>query len=56
MNIERITAVILTIALTISLSAQNSRKQTVVLNGGSRLTGIILAADQYSLKMRITSP
>lgn len=56
MKHERITAVILTIALTVSLSAQNSRKQTVVLNGGSRLTGIILAADQDSLKMRITSP
>lgn len=56
MNPERITAVILTIALTVSLSAQNSRKQTVVLNGGSRLTGTILAADSDSLKMRITSP
>ena len=56
MKYERITAVILTIALTVSLSAQHSRKQTVVLNGGSRLTGIILAADQDSLKMRITSP
>ncbi len=56
MNPERITAVILTIALTVSLSAQNSRKQTLVLNGGSRLTGTILAADSDSLKMRITSP
>ncbi len=56
MKPERITAVILTIALTVSLSAQNSRKQTVVLNGGSRLTGTILFADPDSLKMSITSP
>lgn len=56
MNPERITAVILTIALTVSLSAQNSRKQTVVLNGGSRLTGTILFADPDSLTMRINSP
>ncbi len=51
----KITAVIIAIAITASLSAQKSRKQTVVLNGGSRLTGTILAADQDSLKMRITS-
>lgn len=53
---ERITAVILTIALTVSLSAQKGNKQTVVLNGGSRLTGTILGANPDSLKMRITSP
>ncbi|MFZ2340692.1 MAG: hypothetical protein WAW07_13340 [Bacteroidales bacterium] len=56
MNLERITAVIITIALTASLSAQKSRKQTVVLNGGSRLTGTILIADSDSLTMSIPSP
>lgn len=56
MNSERIITVILIIALSISLSAQNSKKQTVVLKGGSHLTGTILLAGPDSLKMRITSP
>ncbi|MBK7479841.1 MAG: hypothetical protein IPI69_09110 [Bacteroidales bacterium] len=56
MNSERIITVILIIALSISLSAQNSKKQTVVLKGGSHLTGTILFAGPDSLKMRITSP
>ena len=56
MNSERIITVILIIALSISLSAQNSKEQTVVLKGGSHLTGTILLAGPDSLKMRITSP
>lgn len=48
--------VVILLALTVTLAAQRSQKQTVVLNGGSRITGTVLAADQDSVKMRITTP
>jgi hypothetical protein len=56
MNGGRITAAILLFALTIAASAQKREKQTVVLHGGSRITGTILVDSSDYLKLRITSP
>jgi hypothetical protein len=56
MNGGRITTVILLFALTIAASAQKHEKQTVVLQGGSRITGTILVDSSDYLKLRITSP
>jgi len=56
MNRKRISTAIVFVALTITLSAQEYGKRTVVLNGGSRLTGTILADSSDYLKLRITTP
>jgi len=56
MNVMRISTAIILCALTVNLSAQKREKQTVVLNGGSWLTGTILVDSSDYLKVRITSP
>lgn len=56
MKAARISTVIILFALTVTLSAQKREKQTVVLNGGSRLTGSLLVDSSDYLKLRITSP
>jgi hypothetical protein len=56
MKATRVYTAIILFALTVTLSAQKQEKQTVVLNGGSRLTGTILVDSADYLKMRISSP
>lgn len=56
MTRTKITAAITLLALTVTLSAQKREKQTVVLNGGSRIRGTIMADSSDYLKLRITSP
>jgi len=56
MNAAKIFTTIILIVLTYSLSAQMPEFQTVVLKGGSRLTGIIVADSSDYLKLKITSP
>jgi hypothetical protein len=50
-----ITAIIL-FWLTIVTSAQKPEKRTVILHGGSRITGAIMADSSGFLKLRISSP
>ncbi len=56
MNRARIFSTLILVSLTFSLSAQKREKQTVVLNGGSRLTGTIVVDSSDLLKLEITSP
>jgi hypothetical protein len=56
MNYSRISTVVILFALTVSLSAQKRNRQTVVFDGGSRITGTILVDSSDYLKLRITSP
>ena len=56
MNGARISTAIILFSVTVSLIAQKREKQTIVLNGGSRLTGTILVDSTDYLKLRITSP
>lgn len=56
MNGTRIFTGIFLIALTATLSAQKHGKQTIVFNGGSRLTGIVLVDSSDYLKLGITTP
>ena len=56
MNNKRISAVVVLFALTVTLSAQKRDRQTVVFDGGSRITGTILVDSSDYLKLRITSP
>lgn len=56
MKAARISTVIILFALTVTMSAQRREKQTIVLNGGSRLTGTLLVDSSDYLKLRITSP
>lgn len=56
MNGIRISAVIILFSLTVALFAQKREKQTIVLYGGSRLTGTILVDSSDYLKLRITTP
>ena len=56
MMISRISTAIILFSVTVSLFAQKREKQTIVLNGGSRLTGTILVDSSDYLKLRITSP
>jgi len=56
MKVSRISTAIILFSVTVSLIAQKREKQTIVLNGGFRLTGIILVDSSDYLKLRITSP
>jgi len=56
MNVTRICTAIILFSLTVTLSAQKREKQTIVLKGGSRLTGTILIDSSEFLKMRLRSP
>ena len=56
MNVARICTAIILVSLTVTLSAQKSEKQTIVLKGGSRLTGTILVDSSDYLKIRLRSP
>lgn len=56
MNNKRISAVIVLFALAVTLSAQKLDRQTVVFDGGSRITGTILVDSSDFLKLRISSP
>ena len=56
MNVARICTAIILFSLTVTLSAQKREKQTIVLKGGSRLTGTILIDSSEFLKMRLRSP
>jgi hypothetical protein len=56
MNASRIFTAIILFALAATVTAQKREKQTIVLSGGSRLTGTILVDSSDYLKLRITSP
>ena len=56
MNHIRISTVVVLIILTVTLSAQKRDRQTVIFDGGSRITGTILVDSSDYLKLRITSP
>jgi len=56
MNVTRICTAIILFSLTVTLSAQKRERQTIVLKGGSRLTGTILIDSSEFLKMRLRSP
>ncbi|NLA50212.1 MAG: hypothetical protein GX876_12235 [Bacteroidales bacterium] len=56
MNETGIYAVLILLSLSGSLAAQKQEKQTIVLNGGTLITGIILADSTDYLTVKITSP
>ncbi|HOF20525.1 MAG TPA: hypothetical protein PLO24_04675 [Bacteroidales bacterium] len=56
MNDTGIAAVIILFSLSSGLAAQKQEKQTIVLNGGTLITGIILADSPDYLTVKIRSP
>ena len=56
MNPTRISTAFILFSLTVALFAQKREKQTIVLNGGSLLTGTIMVDSSDYLKLRITTP
>jgi hypothetical protein len=56
MNQTGISAVLILLSLSGSLAAQKQEKQTIVLKGGTLITGIILADSTDYLTVKITSP
>lgn len=56
MMVSRISTAIILFSVTVSLFAQKMDKQTIVLNGGSWLTGTIIVDSSDYLKLRMTTP